>query len=168
MANNIIEDNAKDPLVAAIEAGFAALHEDNNQREDILNKQFELQLKVQDKRNQKWRLGALLGGIAIIVLGYSLHKTIVVFEEDMDTMAGEMVKMSGYMHTMSKDMSEMNGSMGVMSPQMVSMAEDIDQMREHIGSMDNHMTYMSRDMGQMNRAMSPLMGNMQKFVPGSW
>ncbi len=164
-----------DQLIDTIATGFKALHEDNNQREELLRKQFELQLTVQDKRNQKWRLGAILGGLAILALGYNLHKIIFVFEDDMNTMSAEMVDMSTYMKSMSVDITAMSGdissmkdSMAVMSPEMVSMAKDMRKMGKHIGSMDSNMSYMSHDMGQMNHAMSPLMGNMQKFIPGRW
>ncbi len=175
MNDNNPNQESIDQLIDTIATGFKALHEDNNQREDLLKKQFELQLKVQDKKNQKWRLGSILGGLAILALGYNLHKVIYVFEDDMDTMSAEIVDMSTYMKSMSVDITSMSGdissmkdSMAVMSPEMVSMAKDMHIMGRHIGSMDSNMSYMSRDMGQMNRAMSPFMGNMQKFVPGRW
>ncbi len=170
-----VNQESIDQLIDTIATGFKAMHEDNIQREEFLKKQFELQIKVQDKKNQKWRIGAVLGGLAILALGFNLHKVIYVFEDDMDTMSAKMVDMSTYMKSMSVDITSMSGdissmkdSMAVMSPEMVSMAKDMHIMGRHIGSMDSNMSYMSRDMGQMNRAMSPFMGNMQKFVPGRW
>lgn len=161
MSNMTQQPQQTDLLIETIANGFKQLNENSDQREALLKKQYELELETQQKRNLKWKMGAVLAAIAILVLGYIMHKTISVFEEDMNSMSVEMTKMSGYMKSMSGDISTMSGNIGTMAPNMASMAKNMN-------SMDHNMGSMGQDMGQMNRAMSPLMGNMQKFVPGNW
>ncbi len=155
------QEQPSNALIETIAAGFQQIHHDNEQREAVLKHHYELELKIQHQKNVKWKIGAYIATFAIVAMGYTLHKTISIFEGDMNTMSAEIVNMSGYMKSMSTDISTMNGNIGRMAP-------DMNTMSIHIKSIDQNMGSMKDDMGQMNNAMSPLMFNMQKFVPGGW
>lgn len=131
-----------DKLIKTITIGFENFHQDKVQREKILKNQCEHQIEMQDRKNRKWRYGAVIVGVAMIVLGYSLHKTINTFKYDMKYM-------SIYMKSMSADMSSMKNSMEVMSPQMVSMAQNMASMKGNIENMAVDINKVERHMDSM-------------------
>jgi len=158
MSESVISQQPSEALVNVISAGFLQMSEESKQRDAIAQQHLESELEIQKHKNFKWKVGAYIAAIAIVALGYTLHSAITIFERDMGTMSREIVKMSGYMDSMSTDISSMNGNIGTMAP-------DMNTMSVHIKAIDKNMGSMKQNMGQINNAMSPLMLNMQKFMP---
>nr|VFK20477.1 MAG: hypothetical protein BECKLFY1418C_GA0070996_10739 [Candidatus Kentron sp. LFY] len=153
-----------DDILEEITKLLALIHEDSDQREEIMKQHLDNQRK--DLRHQRREFAfsvsaALIGAIVIAIVLVEMRANVLrPMKEAMVGMHSEMVGMRSDMDKMEGYMESMQGDMGSMAGNMDSMANDMKAMKSDMSTIDGTMAQMDKRMAGIEITMGYMGGNM--------
>nr|VFJ90587.1 MAG: hypothetical protein BECKLFY1418A_GA0070994_101221 [Candidatus Kentron sp. LFY] len=153
----------RDDILEEITKLLALIHEDSDQREEIMKQHLDNQRK--DLRHQRREFAfsvsaALIGAIVIAIVLVEMRANVLrPMKEAMVGMHSDMDKMEGYMESMQGDMGLMAGNMDSMANDMKAMKSDMSTIDGTMAQMDKRMAGIEITMGYMGGNMGYMAGN---------
>ncbi|MCU7808480.1 MAG: hypothetical protein KZQ73_11525, partial [Candidatus Thiodiazotropha sp. (ex Semelilucina semeliformis)] len=142
------------------------------EREKLLQEKLETIEREQTYRIQRIKLFSLPGTVIAIAALIYLFYVVNVMERSMTSMSADMHQIQGHIAAIGNDTNQMSGGVVEMNQQMAQMNGNMENINTNVNGMNNNMSHLNRsvgvmtnDVGAMSHTVSPVMGNMRKFMP---
>jgi uncharacterized protein YoxC/uncharacterized coiled-coil protein SlyX len=151
---------------------FQNTHKEAKERERLLQEKLEAIEREQTYKIQRIKLfslpGTLIAITALIYLFYVVH----VMERSMNSMSADMHQIQGHIAAIGDDTRQMSNGVVAMNSEMAEMNSNMQTINTNVKGMNGNMSnlnqsvgVMTNDVGAMSHTVSPVMGNMRKFMP---
>ncbi|OQX04517.1 MAG: hypothetical protein BWK73_35960 [Thiothrix lacustris] len=146
-----------------LEYAFRQLHQEFNEREQILETKMHALQQVQQslsavKAKQRWLLPMVL--VAGTAGGYMMY-IMSSMQSSMIAMSGNINSMNGHMGAMATDTQTMNQSLYYMNNNVAYMSGNVAQMNQKVGTL----AQAAEPMGEAASTMNPFMKAFKSIMP---
>lgn len=173
--NQLRDDNQEkfvEEFSQRLSRAFEQTHNEAKEREKLLQDKLDAIEREQRYKIQRIKLfslpGTLIAIAALIYLFYVVH----VMERSMNSMSADMHQIQAHIADIGSDTAQMSNGVVVMNQQMAQINGNMEHINTNVKGMNGNMHHLNRnvgvmtnDVGAMSHTVSPVMGNMRKFMP---